>query len=112
MSNKLLTMIEKYQNHYSIRIRTGENTGYTAGSLIGEFKTLDEAKQWVIDQDVELVTIVSMYAQIEIVKGWSGKFYAFNLNGDQCCTSIVFRSESHVKEIIDWHLECKAKGFV
>ena len=106
-------MVEKYQGHYSIRIRTGENTGmYTVGSLIGEFKTQDEAKQWAIDQGAELVTIVSMYAQIEIVKGWSGEFYAFTLNGERCCTSIVFRSEAHVKEIIDWHLECKAKGLV
>lgn len=104
----MLMSVEKYVDHYALRMRSG----LTAGELIAQFETEQQAKEWAYSQGGEIINTVAVYKRIEIAKDVCGKFYAFNLNGDQCCKGVVFRSEAHVKDLIDWHLECKAKGFV
>ena len=100
--------VEKYQDYYALRMRSG----LLAGDLVAKFDTEQQANEWAYAQGGEIINTVAVYKRIEIAKDVCGKFYAFNINGDQCCTNVVFRSESHVRELIDWHVDCRAKGFV
>ncbi|MNC40936.1 hypothetical protein D3C75_896790 [compost metagenome] len=104
----MLVSVEKYVDHYALRVRSGLLTG----DLVSKFETEQQAKEWAYAQGAEVITTVTLYKGLEIAKDVCGKFYIFNLQGAQCLTNVVFRSESHCRDLIDWNLDCKAKGFV
>jgi hypothetical protein len=91
---------EKYGDFHKLRFLTGEQKG---NQVPDKFPTLAKLDKWVTDNGAELVKSISVYRQIEIMKGRLSNWYAFGLCGTQVFTDYTFTTEQHVKTIIDWH---------